>query len=163
VSLATQDYCLLTVFTISTPPVWFSPWAQIDSLESLDKQVKMRVVYLMAYGVGWNAADALVCIYTWWFLLFTTEKFLFLSSVIVTITTVQARQEDWVILQLVEAKFVYMQCQLSTAWSMCPFVIASPSFSIWAYHCSVSVIERDAYATGLHFDSVSCVSTTPRQ
>jgi len=74
-------------------------------------------------------------------IVYNREVFVLEYSVIVTITTVQARQEDWVILQLVQAKFVYMQCQLSTAWSMCPFVIASPSFSIWAYHCSVSIIE----------------------
>ena len=82
----------------------------------------------MAYGVGWNAADALVGMHTWWFLLFTTEKFLFLSSVIVTITTVQARQEDWVIPQLVEAKFVYMQLPLVYCLVHVPFCYSKSLF-----------------------------------
>ena len=41
-------------------------------------------------------------------------------------------------------------------------VIARASFSIWAYRFSVSDMERDAKATGLHSEAGFCIRTAPR-
>ena len=38
----------------------------------------------------------------------------------------------------------------------------SASFSICAYGCSVSIIARDAYATGIHIDPVFCMRKAPK-
>ena len=40
-------------------------------------------------------------------------------------------------------------------------VVASASFSIWAYLRSLSHIECEAYATGFHWPSLYCSSTAP--
>ena len=40
-------------------------------------------------------------------------------------------------------------------------VLVRASFSIWAYCCSVSVMALDAYAIGLHKESLFCISISP--
>ena len=40
-------------------------------------------------------------------------------------------------------------------------MLASGSFSICAYRRSVSIIDREAYAIGFHWESSSCSSTAP--